>query len=251
MIDALGIPQSVLVLGGTSDIGLALAHHYAALRPLRIILAARPTPRRDTAAAELAGAGCPVTQVDFDATDDRSRADVVERAAEGGDIDLVVVAFGLLGEAERAWTDADHARELAEVNYLAPVQVGVEVANRLKMQGHGTIVALSSVAGERVRRSNFVYGSTKAGMDGFYLGLGEALHPFGVRVLVVRPGFVRSKMTADQPTGPLSVTPEHVATAAAAALRDRKDIIWVPKTLRPLMSGLRHTPRALFRRLPI
>jgi decaprenylphospho-beta-D-erythro-pentofuranosid-2-ulose 2-reductase len=251
MIDALGIPQSMLLLGGTSDIGLALVHHYARLRPPRIMLAARPTQRRDAAAAELTDAGCPVTPIDFDASDNSSRKHVVDRAGADGDIDLAVVAFGLLGDAERAWTDSDHARELAEVNYLAPVQIGAELANSLKTQGHGIIVALSSVAGERVRRSNFVYGSTKSGMDGFYLGLGEALRPYGARVLVVRPGFVRSKMTADQPTGPLSVTPQQVATAAAAGIRDRKDIIWVPKTLRPLMSVLRHVPRPLFRRLPI
>lgn len=251
MIDALGIPQSLLLLGGTSDIGLAIAHHYAALRPLRVVLAARPTQRRQDAALALADAGCTVTEIDFDATDEASRSQVVSRAAAGGDIDLAVVAFGLLGDTEQAWSDADQAQELATLNYLAPVHVGVELANTFKTQGHGGVVALSSVAGERVRRSNFVYGSTKAGMDGFYLGLGEALRPFGVRVLVVRPGFVRSKMTAGTKPAPLSVTPDQVAAASAAAIRDRKDLIWVPNTLRIVMSGLRHLPRSLFRRLPL
>src|SRR5207249_561496 len=103
--------------------------------------------------------------------------------------------FGVLGDQEKAWTDVEAARELAEVNFVAPVTVGVALAEKLRRQGHGTVVALSSVAGERVRRSNFVYGSTKAGMDGFYTGLGEALRPSGVRVCVVRPGFVRGRMT--------------------------------------------------------
>ena len=113
------------------------------------------------------------------------------------------------------------------------------------------IVALSSVAGERVRRSNFVYGSTKAGMDGFYLGLGEALRGTGARVLVVRPGFVRTKMTEGRSPAPLSVDADDVARAIADGVASGAELIWVPGALRGVMSGLRHVPRALFRRLPL
>ena len=112
-------------------------------------------------------------------------------------------------------------------------------------------MALSSVAGERVRRSNFVYGSTKAGLDGFFLGLGEALRDHGVRVLVVRPGFVKSKMTSGLDEIPLSVTPDDVAEAIADAIQGKRELIWVPGTLRAVMSGLRHVPRPLFRKLPL
>jgi decaprenylphospho-beta-D-erythro-pentofuranosid-2-ulose 2-reductase len=143
------------------------------------------------------------------------------------------------------------ALELAEVNYVAPVHLGVLLAARLKTQGHGRIVALSSVAGERVRRSNFVYGSTKAGFDGFYLGLGEALRGTGIEVLVVRPGFVKSKMTEGLDAAPLSVTPEQVADAVVTAVQEHRELIWVPAPMRVVMSGLRHVPRAVFRRLPI
>jgi decaprenylphospho-beta-D-erythro-pentofuranosid-2-ulose 2-reductase len=107
------------------------------------------------------------------------------------------------------------------------------------------------VAGERVRRSNFVYGSTKAGFDGFFLGLGEALRPSGVRVLVVRPGFVRSKMTEGLDAAPLAVSPEQVAEAVVEGVGNRRELIWVPGTMRVVMSGLRHVPRPVFRRLPI
>ena len=162
-----------------------------------------------------------------------------------------MVAFGLLGEAERAWTDADHALELAEVNYAAPVHLGVLLAGRMRAQAHGWIVALSSVAGERVRRSNFVYGSTKAGLDGFFLGLGEALREHGVRVLVVRPGFVRSKMTEGRPEVPLTVNPDQVAGAIVEGVSAKRELIWVPGAWRAVMSGLRHVPRPLFRKLPI
>ncbi len=161
------------------------------------------------------------------------------------------MAFGLLGDPEEAWTDVDVARELAEVNYVGAVTTGVALAARIRTQGHGVIVALSSVAGERPRRSNFVYGSTKAGFDAFYTGLGEALRELGGRVLVVRPGFVKSKMTDGLDPAPLATTPEAVAEAVVAAVRDGKEQIWVPGTMRVVMSGLRHVPRVIFRRLPV
>lgn len=251
MIDAVGNPQSLLLLGGTSDIALAIARRYAIGRQLRVVLAARATDRRSQAAAELAGLGCEVSEVDLEARDPGSHAATVDAAFAGGDIDIAVVAFGLLGDAERAWTDPDEALELVEVNYTAPVHLGVLLANRMRAQGHGRIVALSSVAGERVRRSNFVYGSTKAGLDGFYLGMGEALRESGVEVLVVRPGFVRSKMTEGMADAPLAVTPEDVADAVVSGVKQHKDLIWVPAPMRAVMSGLRHVPRPLFRRLPI
>ncbi|MDN5763772.1 MAG: decaprenylphospho-beta-D-erythro-pentofuranosid-2-ulose 2-reductase [Microlunatus sp.] len=251
MIDALGNPQSLLLLGGTSDIALAIARRYAIGRGLRVVLAARPTQRRRDAAADLATLGCEVTEVDLEARDPGSHAATIEAAFGGGDIDIAVVAFGLLGDAERAWTDPDAALELLEVNYTAPVHLGVLLSNRMRAQGHGRIVALSSVAGERIRRSNFMYGSTKAGLDGFYLGLGEALRDSGVAVLVVRPGFVRSKMTSGLDEAPLAVSPEDVADAVVSAVKSRKQLIWVPGPMRAVMSGLRHVPRPIFRKLPI
>ncbi len=195
--------------------------------------------------------GCAVETVEFDATAFDTHADVVRKAFAGGDVDVAVVAFGLLGDAEKAWTDVDAAVELATVNYTAAVSVGVALAARMREQGHGAIVALSSVAGERPRRSNFVYGASKAGMDAFYTGLREALRLGGVRVLVVRPGFVRGRMTAGLPAAPLSTTPEAVAEVTVAALVERRDVVWAPPLLRAVMSGLRHLPAPVFRRLPV
>ena len=251
MINALGAPQSLLLLGGTSDIALAVARAYAERGGLRVVLAARPSERRTAAAAELSALGCAVIEVDLEARDPASHTATIEAAFAGGDIDVAVLAFGLLGDNEQAWTDPELALELAEVNYTAPVHLGVLLSNRMRQQSHGWIVALSSVAGERVRRTNFVYGSTKAGFDGFFLNLGEALRPSGVRVLVVRPGFVKSKMTSDLEDGPLAVTPEQVATAVIDGVQAKKELIWVPAPMRAVMSGLRHVPRPLFRKLPI
>ena len=250
MINAVGVPQSLLLLGGTSDIAVALARRYARAG-LRVVLAARPTERRTAASVELRELGCSVTEVDLDARDHGSHAATIDAAFAGGDIDIALVAFGLLGDPEQAWTDADLALELVEVNYAAPVHLGVLLGQKMRAQSHGWIVAMSSVAGERVRRSNFVYGSTKAGLDGFYLGLGEALAEHGVRVLVVRPGFVKSKMTIGVDEAPLAVTPDQVAEAIAEAIDSKKALIWVPGAMRAVMSGLRHVPRPLFRKLPI
>jgi len=250
MIDALGRPQSLLLLGGTSDIALAVARAYAGARPV-VTLAARPGVRRKAAAADLRTAGLEVHEVDFEALDTTSHPDVIESVAAERDIDVALVAFGVLGDEEEAWTDHAAAVHLAEVNYTAAVSVGVALAAVVRRQGHGSIVALSSVAGERVRRSNFVYGSSKAGMDGFYLGLGEALREHGGHVLVVRPGFVRTKMTQGRDPAPLSVTAEQVADAVVRGVAGRSRLVWVPTVLRGVMSGLRHVPRPVFRRLPL
>ncbi|GAB3504008.1 decaprenylphospho-beta-D-erythro-pentofuranosid-2-ulose 2-reductase [Amycolatopsis cihanbeyliensis] len=251
MIDAVGNPQSLLLLGGTSDIALAVAERYLAARPLRIVLAARPSPRLDAAAERLRTAGAEVSCVDFDAQDTAAHPAVIDKSFGDGDIDLTVVAFGLLGDAEQVWQDHAKAVELASVNYTAAVSVGVALADRLKKQGHGAVLALSSVAGERVRRANFLYGSTKAGFDGFYLGLGEALRPHGVRVTVVRPGQVKTKMTEGMAKAPLEQTAEQVAEVAVDAVRKRKELVWAPAQFRLVMSALRHVPRPIFRRLPI
>jgi decaprenylphospho-beta-D-erythro-pentofuranosid-2-ulose 2-reductase len=249
VIDAVGNPQSILLLGGTSEIGLATVEAFVSDRPLRVVLAGRPSSRLDEAKARLETRGCAVETIPFDARE--ADTDVVSKAFAGGDIDVALVAFGLLGDNERAWTDVATAVELAQVNYTAAVGVGVALGERMTAQGHGSIVAFSSVAGERARRSNFVYGSTKAGLDAFYSGLTEALRPVGVHVTVVRPGFVHTRMTEGLKPAPLSTTPEAVAAVVVDAVRTRRELVWAPAPLRFVMSALRHVPRAIFRRLPI
>jgi decaprenylphospho-beta-D-erythro-pentofuranosid-2-ulose 2-reductase len=192
-----------------------------------------------------------VRSVDFDAEDASSHAGTLDDAFSGGDVDVALLAFGILGEQERAERDADHAVDVVTVNFTAAVSVMVPLVQTMRDQGHGALVVLSSVAGERPRRSNFVYGSSKAGLDAFATGLGDALHGSGVHVTVVRPGFVRTRMTAHLPSAPLSTSPEAVARAVVAGVRWRKHTIWVPSALRHVMSALRHTPRAVFRRLPL
>jgi decaprenylphospho-beta-D-erythro-pentofuranosid-2-ulose 2-reductase len=251
--DAIGNVQRIVVLGGTSDIALSTVMKLTEQRrDVQVTLAARPGARRAAAAAELETLGLHVTEVDFDAADRSSYEKAVTLAFEaGGDVDVVMVAFGLLGDQERAWRDVDMALDLVQVNYAAAVACGVLVGERLRAQGHGAIVAMSSVAGERPRKSNFVYGSTKAGLDSFYTGLGDALAADGIQVMVVRPGFVRSKMTEGLKAAPLSQTPEQVADVIVAGLRAGRRTVWAPPAMRWVMSVLRHVPHPVFSRLPI
>jgi decaprenylphospho-beta-D-erythro-pentofuranosid-2-ulose 2-reductase len=251
VIDSLGAPQTLFLLGGTSDIALAIARAYARHAPLRVVLAARHTSRRDEAVRSLQALGCAVEALDFDARATQTHADVVTAAARGGDLDISVVAYGVLGDPEQAWTDVPSGVELAEVNYVGPVATGIALGAQLREQGHGVVVALSSVAGERPRRSNFVYGSTKAGLDGFALGLGDALHGSGARVMVVRPGFVRTPMTAHLPAAPFAVDADEVAAAVVDGLARDAGIVYVPALLRPIFAVLRLLPRGVWRRLPI
>ncbi len=253
VINAVGNPQAVALFGGTSEIGLAICAEFLAKGPARVILATLPgDPGLDAAIATMKDVGATsVEVVDFDALDTATHPDVVDRVWSGGDVDVAVVAVGLDGDAEELWQNQRKAVQVAGVNYTAAVSVGVLLADRMKAQGHGRIIAMSSVAGERVRRANFVYGSTKAGLDGFYLGLGEALREYGVRVLVIRPGQVRTRFSAHVEEAPLTVDKEYVARLAVSASDKGKDLVWAPGQFRYVMSALRHVPRPIFRKLPI
>jgi decaprenylphospho-beta-D-erythro-pentofuranosid-2-ulose 2-reductase len=239
-------PARVLLLGGTSEIGAAI---LAALRlpsDAEVLLAGRDEARLAAAAKQL---GCPVRILSYDATALETHPAVVADAFADGPVDLVISAAGILaGQAE---LDHDPARAglLVETNFTGHVTTLLAVAARLRAQGHGTIVVLSSVAAVRPRRANFVYGAAKAGLDAFARGLADSLHGSGVRVLLVRPGFVTGRMTAGMTPAPLATTPARVGAAVAAALAGHRGTVWVPPALRPLSAAMRALPRPLWRRL--
>src|SRR5882757_8360380 len=240
MKDALGSVQSVLVLGGGSDIALATLRELVQRRTRTIVLAARDPAALEPVAAELRAAGATTVEIlAFDARDMSSHDAFVDGA---------LLAFGVLGDQEVAEHDGRAAVDIAEVNYVGSVSVAVPISQRMRAQGHGTIVALSSVAGERARRANFVYGSSKAGMDAFFQGLGDSLVGSGVRVMIVRPGFVHTKMTEGMDAAPMSTTPEAVADAIVHGLARNRETVWVPAQMRYVMSVLRHVPRPVFRK---
>jgi len=251
--DALGTVDSVLVLGGGSEIALATVRELVAGRTRRVILAARRPEALEGEAAELRAAGADVVAlVAFDADDVERHAGFIDEVFDAhGDLDVVLVAVGVLGEQAAAERDPAVAAGVLHTNFTGLAAAMIAAAERLRAQGHGTLVVLSSVAGERARRSNFVYGASKAGLDAFAQGLGDALHGSGVRVMVVRPGFVATKMTAGLKPAPLSTTPEAVASAIVAGLAGGAHTVWVPGALRVVFSALRHLPRPLFRRLDL
>ncbi len=251
MQNAVGEVQHVVVFGGTSEIGVAIARRLVTPATRVVALACR-----DVAAGEEIAGTFPdhvrVEVVPFDAGDTASHERVVAEVVErGGDIDVAVLAFGVLGRQHELDTDPVAAAEVVHVNFTGAVSVGLAVAGRLRAQGHGRLVVLSSVAGERVRGALPVYGGSKAGLDGFAQGLGDALHGSGASVLVVRPGFVRSKMTDGLPEAPLATTPEAVADVVADGLRRGRRTVWAPPTLRYVFAVLRHLPGPVFRRLPL
>lgn len=251
MIDALGEPQSVLVLGGSSEIARATVLALPRRRLHRVVLAGRPSPELTQAAEALTAAGVRGVQtVDFDATITDSHAAFIDSLFASGDIDIALLAFGVLGDQMQAEADPSHAVHLATVNYTGAVSAGLHVARGMRTQGHGSIVVMSSVAGDRARRSNYVYGSTKAGLDAFAQGLGDALAGSGVHVLVVRPGMVRTRMTAGLPEAPMTTNAHDVAAAIVAGLRKGKHTIYAPAPLRIVMAAVKAVPRPVFRRLP-
>lgn len=251
MKDAFGTPQSLLVLGGTSEIALATARRLVARRTRTVWLAGRPSAALDEAAAGLRALGADTRTVPFDALDPAAHEETLGKLFADGDIDMVLLAFGILGDQARDEDDPMSAVRVAQTNYTGAVSASLVCARALQSQGHGSLVVLSSTAGERARRADFIYGSSKAGLDAFTQGLGDALHGTGVHVMIVRPGFVRSKMTAGLAETPLATTPEAVAVAIETGLRRRSETVWVPGTLRVVMSALRHVPRPVFRRLPV
>jgi short-subunit dehydrogenase len=251
--DPVGIDTGpALVLGGRSEIGVAVAERLAARGVRVFVLAARRAAELDEEAERLRRAGATaVHRVEFDADDLGSHAAVLDEVvARAGVPATVVVAFGVLGDQARAEQDPAAAVAVVHTDYVAHVHVLTLLANLLRGAGRGTVVVFSSVAGVRVRRANYVYGSAKAGLDGFASGLADALHGSGVHLLLVRPGFVIGRMTEGMPPAPFSSTPDEVADATVAALRRGRGVVWVPGILRTVFFGMRFLPRAIWRRMP-
>ena len=252
MNDAFGDPQSVVVLGGTSDIASALLARVATSGRCRTaILAGRNELALADAARHLHERVLRVETVHFDVTGDDA-ATTVDRCFEssGEPVDLLVVAVGELGHQESDESDPRRVAEMVTVNFTWPAAALAAAAVRMRHQGHGRIVVLSSVAGYRVRRANFSYGAAKAGLDAFALGLSESLRETGITVHVVRPGFVHTKMTAGRPVAPLAVGPDRVANDVMCGLRAGRTVIWSPGILKWVFAVLRLLPATVWRKLP-
>lgn len=249
--DALGEIQSVLVLGGGSDIGRSLCLQLVKGRCRTVVLAGRPEDGMDAVADDLRAAGATTVEtVLWESTDPGSHQAVVDDVFDRfGDIDLVYAPAGILGSQQAFDADPAFAAAAVAINFGGLVSSSIAVVERFRRQGHGTLVLMSSVAGVRTRKDNYVYGSTKSGLDAFAQGLGDSLVGTGIKVMVVRPGFVKTKMTEGMEAAPFSTTPEKVADLICDGIAKGKEVVWAPGLLKFLFFGFTNLPRAVWRKV--
>ncbi len=251
MNDPFGIPETVLVFGATSEIATDMALRLADNGSRKFILAARSAEALHDLETRLTTKGATVSElVEFDATSLESHQQLISGIWNRHErIDLALVAFGLLSAEISDGAGEAGPTDVAMVNFVGAVSVIEPVAAKMVDQGDGVIAVLSSVAAERPRGSNYLYASAKAGLDSYARGLGDALVSTGVRVLVIRPGFVHTRMTQGLEPAPLSIHPPAVSDALMKGLGSKRDVVWAPPPVRVLMSVLRHLPAALYRRI--
>ena len=207
---------------------------------------------RDQAALEAAGKTLPyvIRTYRYDATETASHDELIRDVFAGGPVDTVISAAGVLIPQPVLDRDPQQAAALIDTNFTSHVTTLLASAARMRAQGHGTIVVLSSVAAIRPRKANMVYGAAKAGLDAFARGLADSLHGSGVRVLLVRPGFVTGRMTAGMDPAPTGHHTGAVGAAVAAALAaGSSKTVWVPRALAGMATGLRLIPRPMWRRI--
>ena len=238
--------MKVLLLGGTSEIGLAILAALGLPADAEVILAGRDQQRLEAAGKSL---GRPVTVARYDAIDTGSHQAFADRISATGVPDLVIAATGVLIPQERLEHDVRLAATMIETNFTGHVTALLAFGEAMRKRGCGTIVVLSSVAAVRPRKFNSVYGATKAALDAFARGYADSLHGTGVRVLLVRPGFVTGRMTEGMSPAPLATTPAAVGAAVASALQGSKPVVWVPAPLVGLATVLKLIPRPVWRRM--
>jgi decaprenylphospho-beta-D-erythro-pentofuranosid-2-ulose 2-reductase len=246
MLDERGRPGRVLLLGGTSEIGLAILAALRAPAGTEVLLAGRDEQRMAAAAKDLPYR---CTTIPFEALETGSHEAVIAGVFASGPVDLVIAATGVLTPQPDVDKDPLLAAQMIEVNFTSHVTTLLAAAAKMRMQQYGTIVVLSSIAAIRPRKANYVYGAAKAGLDAFARGLTDALAGTGVRVLLVRPGFVTGRMTAGLSAAPLSSTPAQVGAAVAQALAGQSSVVWIPRSLAAAAVALRLVPRRLWRKM--
>ena len=244
--------RRIMVIGGGSEIAGAILRELPPEKGREVALLGRDSPALASAGKSLLAQGATVHRITVDAREPASHRAAVDRAGELlGAVDLVILAAGILGERGAFPEDVLAAAEVLQVNTAGAGSLLLESARLMRDQGHGTIVVLSSVAAQRGRAANAVYCASKAGLDTLAEGLGDALLAHGVKMLVVRPGFVRTRMTEGLPEPPLACDPKTVARATVRGLERGAENVWAPARLRWLMMVIELLPRGLMRRLPL
>jgi decaprenylphospho-beta-D-erythro-pentofuranosid-2-ulose 2-reductase len=243
--------RRVIVLGGTSEIALEIVRELQRRGPREVALVGRDSEALARAAQAVQSDGAPAAvTVQVDALQTDRHAEAVGEAFERlGGADIVILAVGVLGERGGMPSDVAGALQVLEVNAVGAGSLLIQAARRLREAGGGALVVLSSVAAERPRRGNAVYGASKAGIDSLAQALGDDLREENVRVLVVRPGFVHTRMTEGLQPAPLATTPQAVARAVVDGLDRGAHTVWAPRSLRWLMLVVRMLPRRILSRI--
>lgn len=243
-------PRRVLILGATSGIAMAVARLLAA-QGANLFLVARSEPRMKAVAFDLLARGAATVHgrtVDLDETADHP-ALLADAAQTLGGIDLALIAHGVLGDQRESEQHYDAAARVFHTNLLSAVSLVTWLANYFETQHAGTIAAISSVAGDRGRKSNYVYGASKGGLNVFLDGVRNRVDRAGVHVLTIRPGFVATAMTAHLPKSALFAEPTQVAASILRAVARRKDVAYIPAFWAPVMFAVRSIPQTIFKRL--
>jgi decaprenylphospho-beta-D-erythro-pentofuranosid-2-ulose 2-reductase len=247
MMDSLGRYQTALLLGGASDIGLAIARRLVVPRG-RLVLGGRDTARLKE---HVDSTDHEVHCIHYDATDPASETTraLSEAAMFVGDLDVIIVCAGIL--VDECTIDAEPAAlEIAlRTNMVGPAVAVRAALAHLRAQGHGTLIVLSSTAAIHTRKALLAYGLAKASLDRYCLGLADLAHANGIRLLVVRPGHVRTRMTRGLPEPAFTTTPDAVAARVATALRARRSVVYAPAVLAAVFATLRLLPNRLVDRI--
>jgi short-subunit dehydrogenase len=242
--------KNIVIVGATSAIAIACAREWA-VKGARFFLIARNQERMEQVAADLTARGAASVaahRLDIDRLDDHA-AMLADCAAHMDSIDIVLVASGTLPDQAACQRDPAVAVREFHTNALSLIALLTPIANRLEAQRHGTLAVISSVAGDRGRPSNYLYGSAKAALQAFLEGLRARLFKVGVHVVDVKPGFVATPMTAGLPLpGPLVATPEKVAKDIVRAVERKKDVLYTPWFWWGIMLIIRNVPRFVFKR---
>lgn len=246
--------RRALLIGGTSEIGLAIIDGLLAKGPLEVVLLGRDSASMSAAAERLKEQGCARVEVidGLSASAPERHNDLMRAsfAALGG-VDVAVLAVGVLTPPGGLPADIPAAVESLDVNVRGAGSLLMEACSSMRDQGGGSVIVLSSAAAVRPRRSNAVYCAGKAGLDALAQALGDALGPDGVEVVTLRPGFVRTRMTKGLKEAPLACDPGDVAAAAVSGLERGARVVWAPPAMRWAMLVVRLLPGPLFRRLSL
>ncbi len=238
----------ILILGATSDMAYATASAFAE-KGWGLILAARNQQRLQVLQGDLkARYNVSVQIVSFEAADFNSHASFYDQLPVKPEV--TAVFFGYLGEQQKAQMDWQEAKQIIDANYTGAVSVLTHIANAYEYTKSGCIIGVSSVAGERGRKSNYVYGSAKAGFTAFLSGLRNRLFASGVHVITVKPGFVATRMTENlKLPKPLTASPEQVGKAIYEAYSKKKNVLYVLPVWRLIMQNIRMIPEAVFKKM--